>query len=78
VQKLLLTSIAALLLATGVAHAQREGGAFFGPFSHGDSSGGASVPVGQARPINVSPTTGRPYDTGAPDYRVQRRSKRRR
>jgi hypothetical protein len=72
-----LTSIAALFLATGTAHAQREGGAFFGPFSRGDSSG-ASGYVGHARPINVSPTTGRPYDTGAPDYRVQRRSKRRR
>ena len=74
-KRLLLTGIAALLLATGTAHAQREGGAFFGPFSHGDSSG-ASGYVGQGRPINVSPTTGRPYDTGAPDYRVQRRSKR--
>jgi len=77
VKKLLLSGIAALFLATGAAHAQREGGAFFGPFSRGDSSG-ASGSVGQARPINVSPTTGRPYDTGAPDYRVQRRSKRRR
>ncbi len=76
-KKLLLSGIAALFLATGAAHAQREGGAFFGPFSRGDSSG-ASGSVGQARPINVSPTTGRPYDTGAPDYRVQRRSKRRR
>ncbi len=76
-KKLLLSGIAALFLATGAAHAQREGGAFFGPFARGDSSG-ASGSVGQARPINVSPTTGRPYDTGAPDYRVQRRSKRRR
>ena len=77
VKKLLLTGTIVLLMATGTAHAQREGGAFFGPFSRGNSSG-ASGPVGQARPINVSPTTGRPYDTAAPDYRVQRRSKRRR
>jgi hypothetical protein len=72
----LLAGVAVLFLATGTAHAQREGGAFFGPFSRGDSSG-ASGSVGQARPINISPTTGRPYDKGAPDYRVQRRSKRR-
>ena len=39
VKKLFLSGIATLFLATGTAHAQREGGAFFGPFSRGDSSG---------------------------------------
>jgi hypothetical protein len=37
-----LIAIAALLMLSCVstAHAQREGGAYFGPFSRGDSSGG--------------------------------------
>jgi hypothetical protein len=48
-------------------------------FRHPSSPCVPSYPSQQSnvRPINVSPTTGRPYDTGAPDYRVQRRSKRR-
>jgi hypothetical protein len=75
-KKLLLSGVAALFLATGTAHAQREGGAFFGPFSRGDSSG-ASGSVGQARPINISPTTGRTYSTEADYYKPQRRTAKR-
>jgi hypothetical protein len=76
--KLLLTSIAALLLATGAAHAQCG---FFG------SDGGMGrchgvTPTPPYRAINQSPTTGRTYSTEADypisKYRVptQRRSKR--
>jgi hypothetical protein len=76
----LITGIAALFLATGTAHAQRGDTAFWGAFSHGNSSGGASY-VGRVRPINISPTTGRPYDANAPVYThrsyTQRESKRR-
>jgi hypothetical protein len=78
--KKLLIGIVALFLSTGMAHAQREGGAFFGPFSRGSSMGGAPGGGGYARPINISPTTGRTYSTEA-DYpkskhHVQRKSKR--
>jgi hypothetical protein len=69
-KKLLLTGIAALLLATGAAHAQRESGV-----SCGFSCIRQGYPPGSWRPINVSPTTGRTYSTEA-DYRIQRRSKR--
>jgi hypothetical protein len=36
----LLLCAATLLALTASAHAQREGGAYFGPFSRGNSSGG--------------------------------------
>jgi hypothetical protein len=38
--KLFLATATALALLVIPAHAQREGGAYFGPFSRGDSSGG--------------------------------------
>src|SRR5262249_55846275 len=66
-KKLFLTGIAALLLATGTAHAQCD---FFGP-------GGGCVNAGQqynVRPIKISPTTSRTYSPEA-DYRPRHRSK---
>src|SRR5262249_36935937 len=80
-KKLLLAGVAALFVATGPANAFIPTGCSVNgtynlpctPYVRSLQPGGS---VGQARPINVSPTTGRPYDTGAPDYRVQRRSKR--
>jgi len=68
-KKLLLTSVAVLFLATGTAWAQSGdprssayGGAngFFGP---GTGSVSPNRHPGYARAINISPRTGRPYDS---------------
>jgi hypothetical protein len=69
--KNLLFGIAALLLATGTAHAQSPA-AFWGP---GAAPAQVYPPSGPWRPINVSPTTGRTYSKEA-DYKLQRRNKR--
>jgi hypothetical protein len=37
-------SVSILIATVGIAQAQREGGAFFGPFAHGSSAGAATGP----------------------------------
>ena len=71
-KKLLLTSIAALFLATGAAHAQSAnmGGSFFGPGRQVVHSVYAGRQY-NIRPINISPRTGRTYSTEA-DNRLVR------
>jgi hypothetical protein len=80
---MLRTTIAIAVLCVAVfapAHAQRETCPAIG-FTCGPS--GQAVPVGRvapssgyARPANINPKTGRPYDTEAPTYRVPKRKAR--
>jgi len=62
----LLLPAAVLLWSVEQAPAQREGGAFFGPFATGSSAGGNFSPA-ISRPININPATGRTYSRQA-DY----------
>jgi hypothetical protein len=39
-------AVSILIATVGIAQAQREGGAFFGPFAHGSSAGAATGPSG--------------------------------
>jgi hypothetical protein len=76
--RLLLALAITAMTATAVfAQSSGPGTAFFGPFSPGGfySSRPLYQYQGAARPINVSPTTGRTYSTEA-DYKIQRRNKR--
>src|SRR5262245_9491647 len=74
-KKLLLIGTVVLLTATSAsAQSNGPGTAFFGPFSPGGFH--SCYQCRTARPINISPTTGRTYSTEA-DYKAQRRSKRR-
>jgi hypothetical protein len=73
-KKLFITSITALLLATGTAHAQRECGnyncGFLGhpsTWTHPWGRPRAPQTTPSVRPINISPA-GRPYDAGTPTY----------
>jgi hypothetical protein len=58
-------AVSILIATVGIAQAQREGGAFFGPFAHGSSMGAAPVGPGycgiaackpQSKPLAVRPS----------------------